>query len=189
MTNEHWYAVKTLPGAQQPRRRYEVEQTTLGGDGRPRGKGYRIVPSLNHDKSAVEQALEDRGFQYYMPAEKRLVRDRRKTDLWKKRRFALMVGYVFVHAPRSFMELRETPGVRDVVKTADGFPYPVPLSDILFLRAMEAKSEAEFDEKARLERWKLRKKAKVNPTLQRIIEDLDNAGLLTVKTEELEAAE
>jgi hypothetical protein len=65
----------------------------------------------------------------------------------------------------------------------------VSLADILMLRAMEAKSEAEFDDKARMERWKLRKKAKVNPMLQRIIDDLDHAGMITVRTNELEAAE
>ncbi|WP_334625391.1 hypothetical protein [Rhizobium johnstonii] len=56
------------PGAQKPEREYLVEKTDS-----KRGKGYRIVPSLNPNVSAVERALSNNKFTYYMPAEKRLI--------------------------------------------------------------------------------------------------------------------
>ena len=188
MTEMTWYAARTTPGAQQPRRRYRTEATALDRDGRPRGKGYKIVTTINHDLSEVEQALSDRGFTYYLPAEKRLIRDRRKTDLFKKRRFALMVGYIFVCNPHSWLELEETPGIRGVLRNGDGAPYRMRLLDILALRTMEAKAEADFDHACRTQRWKLKKKSKDDPALKRIIAELDSAGMLTVKTEELDAA-
>src|SRR5690606_23147965 len=99
-TEGRWYAVRTVPGSQKPQREFVTEITGSK-------KGYRIVPSLNPNYSAIELALSKSGFIYYMPAEKRLVRDRRRTDLYKTRRFALMVGYVFVRDPHSFYALQE----------------------------------------------------------------------------------
>jgi hypothetical protein len=175
----NWYAVRTVPGSQKPQREYAVETTALGKDGRPKGKGYRIVPSLNPNMSAIERALKDSGFSYYMPAEKRLVRDRRKTDLFKTRRFALMVGYVFVRDPHSFYALQQVPGVAGIVGV-DGNPAPIPLLDILELRGMEAEVEVEFDDQVRKARWQLRKKAKRDDKLRRLVESLDAAGTFTV---------
>lgn len=167
-----WYAIRTRPGSQKPQREYAVEQTQSA-------KGYRIVPSLNPNLSAIERALSDAGFVYYMPAEKRLIRDRRKTDLFKTRRFALMVGYAFVHNPHSFYALQEVPGVAGIVGI-EGRPMPVNLDDILLLRAMEAEAEVEFDGQVKKARWQLRKKAKRDEKLRQLVESLDMAGTFTV---------
>src|SRR6185312_7958243 len=98
-----WYAVRTKPGSQKPQREYAVEKTRSV-------KGYRIVPSLNPNLSAVERALSDAKIDYYMPAESRLQRDRVRPYLWKARRFALLVGYTFVRDPNWYV-LAETQGI------------------------------------------------------------------------------
>ncbi len=175
-----WYAIRTVPGAQKPQREYAVEPTGLGPDGRPRGKGYRITPSLNPNISAVELALSREGITYYMPAEKRLVRDRRHTDLWKVRRFALMVGYLFVRDPPPEMDLLAVPGVAGIVKGTDGRMLEIDIRDILMVRAAEAATEVEFDNQTRAARKKLRKNAKTDPRLQRLVEKLDIAGTISM---------
>lgn len=175
-----WYAVRTAPGAQKPKREYAVELTSLNKEGVPRGKGYRIVPSLNANQSAIEKALADAGFDVYMPAEKRLIRDRRHTDLWKVRRFALMVGYVFVRDPKDFGKLARVPGVAGVVSNADGRPLPIDILDIMAIRSAEAKAEEEFDAQSRLARQKVRKRAKEDPRLKKLVAKLDIAGNFTV---------
>lgn len=159
-----WYAVRTVPGAQIPQREFEVETT------RSR-KGYRIVPSLNPGVSAVERALTDAGFVHYMPAEKRLIRDRRHTDLWKPRRFALLVGYIFVRDPHDWLRLSEVPGVHSVVASG-GRPQPVDLLDILMLRSMEAVAEEQFDRQSTIAYKTLRSKAKKDARLQAILAKL-----------------
>ncbi|NMG39902.1 hypothetical protein GRZ55_11670 [Chelativorans sp. ZYF759] len=174
-----WYAVRTAPGSQKPKREYVVQSTSLGCDGRPRGKGYRIIPSLDPNVSAIERALTDAGFDHYMPAEKRLVRDRRHTHLWKVRRFALMVGYIFVREP-DWGVLRETPGVLGIVASPKGEPLPLRLEDILLVRAAEAKTEVEFDRQTREARKKLRKNAKSDPRLQMLVQKLDIAGTISM---------
>ncbi|RTM07423.1 MAG: hypothetical protein EKK31_11720 [Hyphomicrobiales bacterium] len=138
-----WYAVRTAPGAQMPQREYVVESTSLGADGRPRGKGYRITPSLDPNISAIERALSNEGFTYYMPVERRLVRDRKKTDLWKPRRFALLLGYVFVKDVEDWVRLEETAGVASVVRN-QGRPMTIPVAEIDMLRVMEAEAEAKL---------------------------------------------
>lgn len=175
-----WYAIRTVPGAQKPQREYAIEPTTVDANGKHRGKGYRIIPSLNPNVSAVERALRDNGFFYYMPAEKRLIRDRKHTDLWKVRRFALMVGYVFVSEPHDWRLLLETPGVSDIVKNADGRPLPIDILDVMAVRAAEAAAEVEFDRQSRMARQNLRKKAKTDPRLQMLTKKLDIAGQVTV---------
>lgn len=132
-----WYAIRTMPGAQQPQREYTVEDTS-------RGKGYRIVPSLNPHVSAVEQALTRAGFTHYMPAECKMVRNRKKTGLYTIRRFPLLQGYVFVYGVEDFPKLEATPGVGRVV-SIDGVPLSIPVADIMALRTIEAKSEAQAD--------------------------------------------
>ncbi|TWA32926.1 transcription termination/antitermination protein NusG [Sinorhizobium medicae] len=175
-----WYVVRTVPGGQKPRREFSVEQTALDKAGRPRGKGYRIVPNLNHNISAIERSLTENGFDCYMPSEKRLIRDRKHTDLWKVRRFALLVGYVFVRDPHDWRLLEATPGVAGVVKSTDGSPLPIDIMDILAVRAAEADAEVEFDRKSRLARQTLRKNAKTDPRLKMLLGKLDIAGLVSV---------
>lgn len=172
----YWYAVRTAPGSQKPQREYLVEKT----DSKRSKKGYRIVPSLNPNMSAIERALEDGGFECWMPAEKRLVRDRRHTDLWKVRRFALMVGYVFVKAPHDFHLLEKIAGVASIVRNADGEPMGIDFLDLLAVRAAEADADAEFDRQSRMARQKLRKNAKTDPRLQKLVAKLDIGGTITV---------
>lgn len=177
-----WFAVKTVPGSQKPQREYVVE-TLLDKDGKSRGKGYRIVPSLDPNISAVERALGDAGFTYYMPAEKRLIRDRRHTDLWKVRRFALMVGWVFVYTKMDDevrARLMAIPGVAGMVCSIEGGPVPIGLADILLVRAAEADAEVEFDTQARAARRQLRKHAKTDPRLKMLVEKLDIAGAISM---------
>jgi hypothetical protein len=179
--NDHyWFAVKTVPGAQKPQREYTVEQTTPDKNGNVRGKGYRIVPSLNPNMSAVERSLTLAGFQYWMPSEKRLVRDRKHTDLWKVRRFALMVGYVFINNPRDFGKLEDVPGVSGVVRDGYGRPLPIDFLDVMKVRSAEADAEVEFDKRSRMARANLRKRAKEDPRLRMLVEKLDIAGNITV---------
>lgn len=180
MTKAQWFAIQTVPGAQLPRREFITEQTSLDKEGRPRGKGYRIVPNINHDLSAVERELEARGFEYYMPTEKRLVRDRRHTDLYKIRRFALMVGYVFVRSPHDWQALLKTNGVKGVVRSAYGQPLPIDILDILAIRAAEAEYDAYFDIQSKNARAKLRRNARTDPRLKKLIGVLDTAGKFTV---------
>ena len=175
-----WYAIRTAPGSQKPKREYAVELTSRDKDGNTRGKGYRIVPSLDPNTSAIEQALSKAGFDVYMPAEKRLIRDRRHTDLWKVRRFALMVGYVFVRDPHDFALLSRIPGVSGVVSNADGRPLAIDVMDILAIRSAEAQAEVEFDAQSRLARQKVRRRAKEDPRLKKLVAKLDIAGNLSV---------
>lgn len=168
-----WFAVKTIPGAQLPRREYVVEATS-------RGKGYRIVPDIKHDLSAIERALEQNGFAHYMPTEKRLVRDRRHTDLYKIRRFALMVGYVFVRDPKDWHVLSNTYGVAGIVRAPTGEAMPMDIIDMMAIRSVEAEYDALFDAQSKMARQKLRKKAKTDPRLKKLIGVLDMAGTITV---------
>lgn len=168
-----WFALKAAPGSQLPRKEYVVTKTRSH-------KGYRIDAITNIELSAIERALEERGFEYYMPAEKRLSRDRRHTNLWKVRRFALMVGYVFVRRPTDWRSLLNVPGVQDVVKTAEGKPFPIDITDILLIRSMEAQYDAKFDIQSKNARAKLRKQAKTDPRLKKLIGALDMAGTMTV---------
>lgn len=167
-----WYAIRTMPGSQQPQREYAVDKTRSK-------KGYRIVPSLNPRLSAIERSLSDAGITYYMPAEKRLVRDRLRTDLWKVRRFALVVGYIFVHEPQNWMALMDTPGVGGVVSN-NGKPAPLTLQDVLMLRSREAEAEVEFDRQAREAHKSLRRKAKTHPELRRFLDKLDVAETMDI---------
>lgn len=150
-----WYAIRTLPGAQVPQREYVVEKTA-GEDGKSRGKGYRIAPSLNPHKSAVELALEDAGFTYYMPAEFAVVRNRHKKGLYETRRFPLLRGYVFVCEMQDgdWFRLLGTPehpgvpGIRGVVAN-NGRPFPISGMEMFKLRMYEAESRALAEQKAR----------------------------------------
>lgn len=172
-----WYAIRTTPGAQQPQREFVVEKTSLGKDGKPRGKGYRIVPSLNPNVSAIERVLTDAGFIHYMPVQKRLIRDRLKTELWKARRFPLLLGYVFIKGPCNFFALQELPGVAGIVGTR-GKPMAVDVVDILMLRTKEAEAESEFDRQSINAHRNIRRKAKLrgDKKLKALADSLDMVG-------------
>lgn len=174
-----WYAVRTAPGSQRPKREYITETTRSE-------KGYRLVPSLDPRQSAVERSLTIAGYTHYMPAEKRLVRDRLRPYLWKSRRFALMVGYIFVRIDggKSPDDLLGIPGVAGLVRAADGTAMVIPFLDMMAVRAAEAAAEAEFDRQSRNARQVIRKAAKTDPSLQKIVDQLDIAGTITVPLDE-----
>lgn len=176
-----WYAIRTMPGAQMPQREYHVETTSIGADGKPRGKGYRIVPSLDPRQSAIERSLSVAGFTHYMPAEKRLIRDRRKPDLWKARRIPLLQGYVFVKGPCNLFALQNLAGVAGIVGVA-GKPLTIEITDILMLRTKEAAAEADFDRQAINKARNLRRSAKNkgDKKLIALIDSLNLAGTTTV---------
>lgn len=132
-----WYAIRTHPAAQRPQREYVVERTRSS-------KGYRIVPSLDPRLSAVERSLTEAGFVHYMPAEFRAVRHRRKTGVYEVRRFPLLPGYMFV---TDWRHVSDVPGVAGVIGS-EGQPFAIALTDIMALRTIEARSEAEADRRA-----------------------------------------
>lgn len=104
--------------------------TTVARNGKARAKGYRIMYNLDLNVFAIMRALVDAGFECWLPAEKRLVRDYRHTDLWKVRRFALMVGYVFVKDPADFGRLASVLGVSGDVCDGFGRPLSIDFLDI-----------------------------------------------------------
>lgn len=134
-----WHVIRTSPGAQHPQREYAVETTRSV-------KGYRIVPSLDPDISAVERSLANNGFNHYMPVERRLIRDRRKTNVWTTRRFPLLPGYLFVHGVNDFRLLEATAGVSEVIRN-NGEPFAMPLADLAIIQAIEAECAAKVERK------------------------------------------
>jgi transcription antitermination factor NusG len=136
----HWYAIRTKPGAQQPKREYWLEPSKSALDGHVRGKGYYLASSVNPALSAVEMALEEKGFTFYMPAEFTAVRNRNHKGLYEVRRFALMKGYMFVNDP-DWSKLMSVPGVQGVVGN-NGDPFPIRPMDLFRLRMYEANSKA-----------------------------------------------
>jgi transcription antitermination factor NusG len=138
-----WFAVRTLPGAQQPKREYWTE------DAERTRKGYRIRSGVSADYSAVELALKDAGFTYYMPVEFAVVRNRHKKGSYELRRFALLKGYLFVGdmEDRDWPRLTEVPGIRGVVASG-GKAFSVNTMDLHRLRMYEARSRAEAEAKA-----------------------------------------
>jgi transcription antitermination factor NusG len=79
-----------------------------------------------------------------MPAEFRVIRNRKKTGVYELRRFALIPGYVFVYNVTDWLTLREAPGVAGIVGI-DGVPLQISIVDIIALRQFEAKSQAKAD--------------------------------------------
>lgn len=142
-----WFALRTAPGAQRPKREYWPEPSQSALSGHRRGKGYRMASSTNPELSAVETALEAKGFTFYMPAEFEVVRNRKFTGLYELRRFPLMKGYLFVNSPDWF-RLMKIPGVQGIVSNG-GDPFPIEAMDLFRLRMYEANSRAEAVQKAK----------------------------------------
>lgn len=144
-----WYAVRTSPGAQQPKREYWPETSESSK------KGYRIVSGIASDYSAVELALKDAGFTYYMPVEFSAVRNRQKRGVYELRRFALLKGYLFVTDlkdedwPRLVggCGKKGVPGIQGVVANC-GKAFSISAMDLFRLRMFEQKSRAEAHAKA-----------------------------------------
>lgn len=141
-----WYAIRTKPGAQVPRRERWKEPSISALKGKMHGCGYRIVSSLNPERSAIEDALESAGFTFYMPAEFVAVRKRDKKGLYELRRFALMKGYAFIMGAGTDQELaklRDIRFVQGVVANQFGRPYAIGSMDMFRLRMYEQNSRAE----------------------------------------------
>lgn len=183
-----WFAVRTSPGAQMPQREFVLEKTDprRDKDGNPISKGYRIVPTINNNLSAIERVLIDVGIDFYMPSERRLVRDRRRPYLWKAHRRALIVGYLFVRDP-DWSKLIDLPGIAGVVGIG-GNPLKIDFFDILKVYEAEMKELIKFQEDSRSARQQLRKLAKKDPAVQKIVEKLDIAGTITVPIAEVREA-
>lgn len=146
-----WYAIRTAPGAQRPQREYWKEPSASALKGVARGQGYRIVSGVNPERSAIELALEGRGFAFYMPAEYEAVRNRHRKGIYELRRFPLMKGYAFVGeivTDEAWGRLLSTPGVQGVISSVEGKPFPISMMDIHRLRMFEAYSRAEATNKA-----------------------------------------
>lgn len=144
-----WYAVRTKPGAQMPKREYWPETNERSR------KGYRLVSGVASDHSAVELALKDAGFTFYMPVEFSAVRNRHKSGLYELRRFALLPGYLFVSElkdgdwPRlvGAPGITGVPGIGGVVANC-GKPFAISSMDLFRLRMFEQKSRAEAQARA-----------------------------------------
>lgn len=163
-----WFAIRTEPGAQMPKREYVVEDA-------PRSKkGYRIVPSLNANLSAVERSLANAGIAHYMPVQRKVIRDRRNAHTYTTRRFALIPGYVFVSDVRDFGALEAIPGVLDVIRN-QGTPYPIPPADIDRVREWEGEAE----QRCLAHLWKLEQDAK-RPTRRTLKERFPRGSSVTV---------
>lgn len=142
-----WYAIRTKPGAQQPKREYWPEPSESALSGKPRGKGYRMASSINPEMSAVESALEAKGFTFYMPAEYLAVRNRKHKGLYELRRFALLKGWMFVCDP-DWAQLMEVTGIQGIA-SSNGAPCPINAMDLFRLRMYEANSRAAAEQEAK----------------------------------------
>jgi|GEM_PF-5530367 len=102
------------------------------------------------DHSAVELALKDAGFTYYMPVEFVAARNRLKPNVYELRRFALLKGYMFVGEmeDRDWPRLAKIPGVQGVVGSG-GRPLTINPMDMFRLRMYEARSRAAAEAQAR----------------------------------------
>jgi transcription antitermination factor NusG len=144
-----WYAIRTTPGAQQPKREFWPESEDENGNSVGGRKGYRIASGINPDYSAVELALKDAAFTYYMPAEFAVVRNRHKRGVYELRRFPLLKGYMFVGdlEDADWPRLMDVRGVSGVVAFG-GRPFPVNAVDLFRLRLFEANCRDEAQAKA-----------------------------------------
>lgn len=91
-----------------------------------------------------------------------------------------MVGYMFVQDPENWPKLLEVPGVAGVVRGMDGRPLPVDIVDMLMVRSMEALAQEEFDRQVKRAQSIVRRKAKDNPRLKRLVAEFDKAGIMTL---------
>lgn len=141
-----WFAIRTKPGSQVPRRERWKEPSASALKGHTQGRGYRIVSSTNPERSGIEDALAAKGFTFYMPAEFVAVRKRDKKGLYEMRRFALMKGYAFIlgaGTDEELARLRKIRFVQGVVANEFGRPYAIGSMDMFRLRMYEQNSRAE----------------------------------------------
>lgn len=145
----NWYAIRTSPGSQAPRREYWKEPSASALKGGMQGKGYRLASSLNPERSAIEDALERARLTYYMPAEFSAVRNRHRKGAYELRRFALLKGYAFVCEldGSAISRLSKVSGFKGLLTDPYGSPLPISSMDIHHLRMYEANSRAEAQAK------------------------------------------
>lgn len=120
---EHWFTIRTMPGAQRNAKAIE---------------GY---PDLM--ESVIERNLRHEGFRVFMPSVHFEVKHHR-TKKWIERRYPLLVGYAFVDLNGGhFEDVRRVEGVmcflRRSVLTG---PYQMPNHEIAELRKVEDENRA-----------------------------------------------
>lgn len=146
-----WYAIRTSPGAQVPQREFAVEKTAVRKNkrGEQINKGYRIVPSLNPKVSAIENALIAAKIDHYMPADFKVIRNRKKTRGHIIRRYPLLVGYVYVRISNDAdwykIGSKELSCVVAGRVENNGKPLEISVVDILALRTIEGRKQMEAD--------------------------------------------
>lgn len=115
---EHWYTIRTMPGAQRS------------------AKAHPGAPELM--ESIIERNLRNEGFRVFMPTVHYEARHHR-TKKWVERRYPLLVGYAFVDMLGvSFEQVRKVDGVMCFLrKNRLSGPYEMPARDIATLRAVE----------------------------------------------------
>lgn len=149
-----WYAIRTMPGAQMPKREYWPVSEDEEGNPLRGKKGYRIVSGANPDYSAVELALKDKGLSFYMPVEYAAVRNRHKKHTYELRRFAMLKGYMFVEAVDDpdcvpWSAAIGVNGVRGFVADYSGRPFAISTMDLHRLRMIEDSSRREAEAKVK----------------------------------------
>ena len=129
---EHWYCIRTTPGAQRNARAPEGSPGLL--------------------ESIIERNMRNEGFQVFMPTVHYEVRHAR-TKKWTERRYPLLVGYAFVNMwGKQFEDVRGVEGVMCFLRrSAATGPYEMPLVDINALMAIEEENRS-LIQKRRAER-------------------------------------
>ena len=122
-TDEPWWAVRVVPGAQRMASRLPDPET----------EEDRQRIEFRRGETIIERNLREAGVDVYMPAFWREVRAHRGGKI-RARRLPLLVGYAFIrHDPgRGFDPIREIDGVIDVVKVQRS-PVAVSEDDIRFI--------------------------------------------------------
>lgn len=132
MNSDKWYVVRTKPGAQLAFRRYVVKKISD-----KTGKPIKPVLETHKDpkQSAIEAAMQEAGFECYMPVETKTVIHHRTKKLIE-RRFPILPGYVFVKNVTDWPSLTSVPGFADILGI-NGCPITIPELEIDKLRTAE----------------------------------------------------
>lgn len=123
-----WYAVKLRPGTQR------AAKPRVG------------EPEDRKGEFIIERSLRDAGFDIFMPSMRKEVRHHR-TNEFMERRFALLIGYVFVKLASpdpNFFALSRCDGVTAILGAA-GRPMVIPTQHINALITAEDEADEHFE--------------------------------------------